>query len=379
MDIKDFKSGVYQHQTTGYKSFIPNEINHSFVWSNPQINVMLEKATLELGALNSFSHFVPDIGRFIKMHVAKEATQSSRIEGTQTNIADVFVSKEIVDPERRNDKQEVENYISAMNNAIEALAQLPLSSRLLKNTHRILLQHVRGEHKCPGEFRRSQNWIGGASINDAAFVPPPASEVERLMGDLENFLHNESLQIPHLIKIAIAHYQFETIHPFLDGNGRVGRLLITLYFIANGIIDKPILYVSDFFEKYKPLYYSNLTIARENNDLEQWIKFFLEAVTQSCKNATQCLQDIMLLRQKCEGECMQKMGKRAANARILLDHLYSSPIVNAQDVANVLQISIVSAYNLIEAMEENGILRQMNDYKRNKLYCFYDYMELFNR
>lgn len=379
MDIKDFKSGVYQHQTTGYKSFIPNEINHSFVWSNPQINVMLEKATLELGALNSFSHFVPDIGRFIKMHVAKEATQSSRIEGTQTNIADVFVSKEIVDPERRNDKQEVENYINAMNSAIEALPHLPLSSRLLKNTHRILLQHVRGEHKCPGEFRRSQNWIGGASINDAAFVPPPASEVERLMGDLENFLHNESLQIPHLIKIAIAHYQFETIHPFLDGNGRVGRLLITLYFIANGIIDKPILYVSDFFEKYKPLYYSNLTIARENNDLEQWIKFFLEAVTQSCKNATQCLQDIMLLRQKCEGERVQKMGKRAANARILLDHLYSSPIVNAQDVANVLQISVVSAYNLIETMEENGILRQMNDYKRNKLYCFYDYMNLFNR
>ena len=164
MDIKDFKSGVYQHQTTGYKSFIPNEINHSFVWSNPQINVMLEKATLELGALNSFSHFVPDIGRFIKMHVAKEATQSSRIEGTQTNIADVFVSKEIVDPERRNDKQEVENYINAMNSAIEALPQLPLSSRLLKNTHRILLQHVRGEHKCPGEFRRSQNWIGGASV-----------------------------------------------------------------------------------------------------------------------------------------------------------------------------------------------------------------------
>lgn len=379
MDIKDFKSGVYQLQTTGYRSFIPNEINHSFVWSNPQINVMLEKATLELGALNSFSHFVPDIDRFIKMHVAKEATQSSRIEGTQTNIADVFVSKEIVDPERKNDKQEVENYINAMNNAIESLPHLPLSSRLLKNTHRILLQHVRGEHKCPGDFRRSQNWIGGASINDAAFVPPPFSEVERLMGDLENFLHNESLQIPHLIKIAIAHYQFETIHPFLDGNGRIGRLLITLYFIAHGIIDKPILYVSDFFEKHKPLYYSNLTIARENNDLEQWIKFFLVAVTQSCRNATQCLQDIMLLRQKCEGERLQKMGKRAANARILLDHLYSSPIVNAQDVANVLHISVVSAYNLIETMEENGILRQMNDYKRNKLYCFYDYMDLFNR
>lgn len=379
MDIKDFKSGVYLNQSTGYKSFIPNEINHSFVWSNPQINIMLEKATLGLGALNSFSHFVPDIGRFIKMHVAKEATQSSRIEGTQTNIADVFVSKEIVDPERRNDKQEVENYINAMNSAIEALSELPLSSRLLKNTHKILLQHVRGEHKSPGEFRRSQNWIGGASINDAAFVPPPATEVERLMGDLENFLHNESLQIPHLIKIAIAHYQFETIHPFLDGNGRIGRLLITLYFIANGIIDKPILYLSDFFEKHKPLYYNNLTMARENNNLEQWIKFFLEAVTQSCTKATQCLQDIMLLCQKCEGERIQKMGKRAANARILLDYLYSSPIVNAQDVANVLQISVVSAYSLIETMEENGILRRMNDYKRNKLYCFYDYMELFNR
>ncbi len=379
MDIKNFKSGVYQYQTTGYKSFIPNEINHLFIWSNPQISVMLEKATLALGSLNSFSHFVPDIGRFIKMHIAKEATQSSRIEGTQTNIADLFISKEIVAPERRNDKQEVENYINAMNSAIDALQCLPLSSRLLKNTHKILLQHVRGEHKSPGEFRTSQNWIGGASINDAAFVPPPATEVGRLMSDWENFLHNDSLQIPHLIKIAIAHYQFETIHPFLDGNGRIGRLIITLYFIANGIIDKPILYLSDFFEKYKSLYYSNLTIARENNDLEQWIKFFLEAVAQSCKNATQCLQDIMLLRQKCEGEYMQKIGKRAANARILLDTLYSNPIVNAQDVANTLQISLVSAYNLIEAMEENGILKQLNNYKRNKLYCFDEYMRLFNR
>lgn len=245
------------------------------------------------------------------MHVVKEATNSSRIEGTQTNIEDALVKQNEVDPEKRNDWKEVHNYIEAMDYAIPRLEKLPLSSRLLKETHKILLDSVRGEHKLPGQFRSSQNWIGGASINDAVFVPPPFHEVDRLMGDLENFIHSDDIAVPHLIKIALAHYQFETIHPFLDGNGRIGRLMITLYLIENKIIDKPILYLSDFFEKHKALYYDNLMAARTTNNLTQWIKFFLEGINQTSEVASRSLKEIMRLRQDCEGRRIITLGKKS--------------------------------------------------------------------
>jgi Fic family protein len=205
---------------------MPENINQPYIWQEASLNTLLEKATLNLGALNSFSQFVPNNDLFIRMHVVKEATESSRIEGTQTNIEEALVKQSDINPEKRDDWQEVNNCINAMNQAISRLGSLPLSSRLLKETHAILLEGARGEHKLPGRFRSSQNWIGGASLNDAVFIPPPDHEVDKLMGDLENFLHNEEIAVPHLIKIAIAHYQYETIHPFLDGNGRIGRLLI---------------------------------------------------------------------------------------------------------------------------------------------------------
>lgn len=379
MDISKFKSGVPVKQPSGYKSFMPEPINQVFVWTDPVINTLLEKATLQLGALNSFSRFVPDISLFIRMHVIKEATVSSRIEGTQTNIEDALVAQSEVDPEKRNDWKEVSNYIDAMNHGIERLKKLPLSSRLLKECHKILLNNVRGEHKLPGEFRTSQNWIGGSSLNDALFVPPVHQEVGPLMGDLEKFLHNQELNVPHLIKIAIAHYQFETIHPFLDGNGRIGRLMITLYLIENGILDKPVLYLSDFFEKYKSLYYDNLTIVRTQNNLTQWIKFFLEAVSQTCKTAVESLQQIMLLKQDCEGRRIISMGKKVRNAKALLDYLYMQPVLTGQDVSKKLDISTVSANKLIDDFVQSGILYETTGFKRNRLFIFREYLDIYHK
>jgi len=379
MDLDEFIAGITIKQPTGYKSFIPNDINHTFTWKDPTINTLLEKATLQLGALNSFSQFVPDIKLFKRMHVVKEATVSSRIEGTQTNIEDALVKQTEVNPEKRNDWQEVNNYIQAMDYAIPRLEDLPLSSRLLKETHKILLSSARGETKLPGEFRSSQNWIGGASINDAVFVPPPYHEVERLMGDLENFIHNDDIAVPHLIKIALAHYQFETIHPFLDGNGRIGRLMITLYLIENKIIEKPILYLSDFFEKHKELYYDNLMAIRRKNDLIQWVKFFLEAINKTCEVSAQSLGQIMQLRQDCEGRRIITLGKKVPNAKKLLDYLFTQPVVTSQNVAETLQLSMVSSYKIIEDFEKAGILKETTGFKRNRFFVFNEYLDIFHK
>ena len=378
MDITQFSAGRFIKQPTGYSSFIPESIQQTFTWDDPSINVLLESATLQLGALNSFSQFVPDIDLFIKMHVVKEATESSRIEGTQTNMEEALVRQADLTPEKRDDWQEVNNYINAMNYAIPRLQTLPLSSRLLRETHNLLLNGVRGEHKLPGEFRSSQNWIGGSSLNDAVFVPPPHDQVGPLMSDLEKFIHDDQIKVPHLVKIALAHYQFETIHPFLDGNGRIGRLMITLYLIENRIIERPVLYLSDFFEKHKGLYYDNLTRVRQYNDLTQWVKFFLEAVTKTCEIASGSLQRIMSLRRDCEGTRIINMGRKVPNAKKLLDHLFTQPILSAQDVGSVLNISLVSAYKIIEDFTKANILIETTGFKRNRFFVFKEYLNIFH-
>lgn len=377
MNIKNFESGTYQ-QEYKYKSFLPNSINHTFTWDDPQINIMLENATRALGELNAFTMIVPNVDIFIQMHITKEANTSSKIEGTKTEIDEVLVSKDHVNPEKRDDWQEVRNYISAMNYALKELDTLPLSNRLIKQIHGILLDSVRGEAKQPGEFRKSQNWIGGASINTAYFVPPHHNAVMELMSDLEKFMHNEVVQVPHLIKIAIVHYQFETIHPFLDGNGRIGRLLITLYLVSNGLLKKPSLYLSDFIERHKSTYYESLTFVREKNDLTGWIKFFLEAVITTAQNGVQTFQKILALKQEMDA-LMPVFGKKAHNASKLLEYLYQQPIITVNDIVEPLDISKQTANLLVKDFEFHGILKEITGYQRNKMFVFAKYMEIYSK
>ena len=376
MDIKDFKSGSLK-QGYKYRYFMPEKINHEFSWEEPSINTLLEEASLHLGALNSFSSLVPDADMFIIMHIFKEAVISNRIEGTRTNIEDALNEQDNLDPEKRDDWQEVHNYVKAMNNAIQELENLPLSNRLIKNTHKILLSTGRGEHKSPGEFRISQNWIGGATLSDAVFIPPAHEELPELLSDLELFLNNTNINIPHLIRIAIAHYQFETIHPFLDGNGRIGRLLISLYLVHSKVLQKPLLYLSDFFEKNKSLYYDNLTFVRTKNDMSQWIKYFLEGVSQTAENSAQTLKKIIELKTDLEKNELLSLGKRTKAANEFLYRLFHSPVITSAALQNEMKISAKTANSLIEAFINLNILKERTGYSRNRIFVFDKYVELF--
>jgi len=375
MNLKDFKAGRWVEQYQ-YKSFSPAKINHTYVWDDPAINTLLENATRSLGELNAFSLIVPDVDLFIYMHIVKEASTSSRIEGTQTGLDEALMKEEDIRPERRDDWHEVQNYVKAMNYAIDELKRLPLSNRLIRKTHKILMGGVRGKHKNPGAFRRSQNWIGGSSLSDAIFVPPSHPEVPELMSDLEKFLHNEQINVPHLVKIAIAHYQFETIHPFLDGNGRVGRLLITLYLVSKGLLSKPSLYLSDFFEKNKSSYYDALTYVRTQNDLAHWIKFFLNAVNQTAQKGVNTFQEILKLRNEINQKLIG-LGRKTQNAHKLINRLYSNPIITIREVCDLLNLSKTAAIKMVNDFERLNLLNEMTGNQRYRIYLFKRYYELF--
>lgn len=373
--MKNFKSGSYINQGH-YKSFQPNLIYRQWYVDNMEIMQLLSQADRELGRLDMYSNYIPNIELFISMHVLKEATQSTKIEGTQTNIEEALLDKEDVPLDKRDDWEEVQNYINAMDAAIKALDQLPFSSRLIRETHKVLMQGVRGSQKQPGEFRISQNWIGGASINDAIFVPPAHTGIQELMGDIEKFVHDENMYFPELLKIGLLHYQFETIHPFLDGNGRVGRLMIPLYLVSKGILRKPILYLSDFLERNRTHYYDNLMRARERNDINQWLKFFLVGIIETAKNGIKTFDNILGLQKKVE-EKIQTLGSRAANAQKVVNQLYHRPMVNAEKVAGIAEISLPSAYLLIRELERLEILKEITGGQRKKVYMFDDYLQIF--
>ena len=282
-------------------------------------------------------------------------------------------------PERRDDWKEVNNYINAINSAIDELEYLPISSRLIKQTHKILLNSVRGEHKLPGEFRSSQNWIGGKSIADARFIPPSHQLVPDLMSDLEKFINNDQIQIPALIKIAIAHYQFETIHPFLDGNGRIGRLLITLFLVKEGILNKPLLYLSNFFENPKELYYENLSGIRTRNDMAQWIKYFLVGVEQTASLAVSSLSEIIDYKENLENFIRTKYGRRATKAIILIHHLLQNPMITIDTVRDVINVSYPAANDLIKQMCDDSILLEVTGQSRNRLFALSSYLKIFDK
>ena len=378
MNLVDYQSGHYEAQYE-YQSFLPALINHTWVIADPALLQLQSQADRALGELNAFSQLVPDVDFFIQMYVAKEATYSSRIEGTQTNVEDIFKNAADVAPEKRDDWAEVQNYIQALNYAVARLDTLPLSNRLLREAHAILLQGVRGATKQPGAFRTSQNWIG-VSLKNAAFVPPHHERVNELMSDLEKFLHNDNYYLSPLIKIAIAHYQFETIHPFLDGNGRLGRLLIPLFLASEQILVKPALYLSDYFERNKTAYVDHLMAVRQGNHMREWLLFFLYGVAETAHSSIAVFKSILVLKERIDREVLPRFSvRRQGNAQQLIHYLYRHPIIDVKTITELLETTQKTAGVLIEDMVSYGVLTEMTGQRRNRLFVFKEYLALFAR
>lgn len=378
MDISTFQAGQYEDRYE-YRAFRPETVCHEWVSADAELTEILGRADRALGELNAFAQLVPDIEFFIQMYVAKEATQSSRIEGTQTNIEDAFKDVDDLNPDERDDWAEVQNYIRAINFSIEALETLPLSNRLLRQTHEVLMEGVRGKDKRPGEFRVSQNWIG-VSLKNAVFIPPHHEHVPDLMGDLEKFLHADDIFVHPLLRIAIAHYQFETIHPFLDGNGRLGRLMISLYLASEGLLSKPALYLSDYFERNKTAYVDHLMAVRQGNHLRDWLIFFLHGVEDTARASAGAFREILELKGRIERDVLPHFSsRRQDNAQAVMRYLYARPVVDVKAVTELTQTTANTASALIADLVEHGVLIEFTGQRRNRLFIFRDYIELFRR
>ncbi len=373
--LEEYQSGSYL-KVNDYKAFMPSKINDEWIWNDSELNKLLSEASLQLGALNGFAEQIPNIDIYIKMHVKVEANKSSRIEGTRTTIDEDLLEKLDVDPEKRDDWQEVQNYVEAMNYGIERIKELPVCTRLIKEIHAILLKDVRGNHKNPGEYRISQNWIGGTRPDNAVYVPPIPSEIGNCLNDLEKFINNDNINVPELIKIAMIHYQFESIHPFLDGNGRTGRILIPIYLLSKGIINKPCFYISDYIEKNKEAYYDFLSRVRTNNDMISWVKFFLEATIETAKTARVKFENIIKLTNEMNNKIME-LPIKPENSKKVIELLYNEPRVNRNIISEKTGIKMTTVDNIIKAFVNNGILVETTGFKRNQIYLFERYIKLF--
>ncbi|AWI09043.1 Fic family protein [Ereboglobus luteus] len=376
MNISTFQAGRYE-QRFEYKAFLPELVRHEWEVEDAELTDLLGRADRALGELNAFAQLIPDIDFFIQMHVAKEATQSGRIEGTQTGIEDAFKDAVDLDPEARDDWAEVQNYIRAINFAIGSLDRLPFSNRLLKETHAVLLEGTRGRHKQPGEFRTSQNWIG-VSLKNAAFVPPHHEHVAELMSDLEQLLNDRTIFAHPLVRIAIAHYQFETIHPFLDGNGRLGRLMISLYLAATGLLKKPALYLSDYFERNKTAYVDHMMAVRHGGHLREWLVFFLHGVEETARASAGVFQSIIKLKQRIDTDVLPCFStRRLSTARLLMRHLYARPVIDVKKAMLAVGTTINTVSSIINDLVTAGVLTEVTGQRRNRLFVFHDYLALF--
>jgi Fic family protein len=374
------RSGSYVQQLTGYRAFIPRPLP-----PNPPIQIdaemldLLSKSSLSLGRLDGASDILPNADLFVAMYVHKEAVLSSQIEGIQASLVDVLAFEAAAaEPENPQDVAEVVNYVDALNYGLERLETLPLSLRLLREIHARLMAGVRGGDKRPGEFRASQNWIGhaGATIQTARFIPPPPADMMMALGDVEQFMHAPE-PMPTLIKIGLIHAQFETVHPFLDGNGRMGRLLITFYLCQQRILRRPLLYLSHFFKQNKSDYYEQLQRVRDEGHWENWLKFFLRGVADVANEATTTARNIVSLRERHRSLIIREMGRGAGTATQLLEHLYARPITTVKLVAEHTHLTYMAASAQVARLVELGILQPMTQQQRNRRFAYADYLNMF--
>lgn len=373
------RSGTYISQASGYKAFIPAPLP-----PNPPIDLddklqdILSRADKALARLDGLGQVLPNVNLFIAMYVKKEALLSSQIEGTQASLENLFAAELGDTPENINDVEEVVNYVKALNYGLERLREFPMSLRLIREIHAVLMSGVRGGNKTPGEFRKSQNWIGppGSTLKDATFVPPPPHEAEKALGELELYLHQPQT-LPVLIDCAMIHYLFETIHPFLDGNGRLGRLLITFYLHWQGVMDKPLLYLSYYFKKNRQEYYDRLNLARESGDFEQWIAFFLQGVVTTAGAAVETAKNILEL-QTAHRDLLWQKKISSSYAVGILERLFHTPYVSVNDLAEHFSMSYPTAAKVVGQLEEIGILKEVSGRQRDKRYLYVDYMSLLS-
>lgn len=373
------RSGRYITQLSGYKAFIPTPLPpHPAIKIDENLQTLLWEATLLLARLDGMAYTLPNTDLFISMYVKKEALLSAQIEGTQASLEDLFEFEKGTKLENINDVVEVVNYIKALHYGMDRLNSLPMSLKLIKELHATLLKGVRGAEKTPGEFKKTQNWIGapGCTLNTARYVPPSPDEALKAMGELELYMHKKST-MPELITCALIHYQFETIHPFLDGNGRLGRLLITFYLYWKGILKKPLLYLSYYLKKNRQEYYDRLSLVRDKGDYEQWIAFFLAGVTQTCQDAIESIKQILQLRETHQTLLWKKKISSPTAVRFL-ERLFYTPVVGVGDLQKEFKLSHQSASNLVNQFEKIGILKEVTGKRRGRRFAYAEYLAILS-
>jgi Fic family protein len=361
-----------------YSAYMPKELPPVPALNMEELYPLLDKASTALGRLDGMSMVLPDTSIFLYMYIRKEAVLSSQIEGTQSSLSDLLLFEtDEVPGVPMDDVTEVSCYVSAMNYGLERLKEFPLSLRLMREIHERLMAHGRGSNKLPGEFRTSQNWIGGSRPGNARFVPPPPERLMEALGPLEKFLHDESVKLPVLIKAALAHVQFETIHPFLDGNGRLGRLLITFILCVEGVLKEPLLYLSLYFKSHRDEYYDHLQSVRETGSWEEWVIFFLTGVIETANQAIATAQAIMLLFEQDRSK-IEHSNKSAASILTVYHYLQRSPITNTTKIRDACEISLPTVMRSMSALEGFGIVKEVTGKERNKVFIYDKYISLLS-